>query len=71
LQPACKSAPKANKPAQNNTSKTPEGSEPLPKPKPTEPPKATSAQPPVHSFADVHNAPYKSKTLLLHQNQQG
>jgi hypothetical protein len=58
-QPAPKSAPKANKPAQTNTPKTPEGSEPSPKPKPTEPPKSMSAQPQVHPFADVCDAPYK------------
>jgi hypothetical protein len=58
-QPAPKSALKANKPAQTNTPKTPEGSEPSPKPKLTEPPKLTSAQPPVHPFADVCDAPYK------------
>jgi hypothetical protein len=50
LQPARKPAPKANKPTQNNTSKTPEGSKPSPKPKPTEPPKSTSAQPPSTPF---------------------
>jgi hypothetical protein len=60
LQPARKPAQKANELAQTNTTKTPEGSEPSPKPKPTEPPKSMSAQPPVHPFANVRNAPYKS-----------
>jgi hypothetical protein len=31
----------------------------LPRPKPTEQPKSTSAQPLVHPFADVSDAPYK------------
>jgi hypothetical protein len=73
LQPARKPALKANKLSQNNTSKTPKGSEPSPKPKPTEPPKLISAQPPVHPFTGVHDVPYKpphEQNLLLHQNQK-
>jgi hypothetical protein len=59
LKPASKLALKANKPAQTNTHKTPEDSEPSPKPKLMEPPKSTSAQPLVHHFADVWDATYK------------
>jgi hypothetical protein len=73
LQPAPKSAPKANKPAQTNTLQTPEGSEHSPKPKPMEPPKSTSAQPLVYPLLMSVMRPTSllmSETLLPHQNQQ-
>jgi hypothetical protein len=48
--------PKANKLAQTKKPKTSKSS---PKPTLMEEPKSTSAQPPVHPFADVCDAPYK------------
>jgi hypothetical protein len=73
-QPGPKSAPKANKLAQTDTPKTWEGSEPLSKPKPMEPPRSMSAQPPVHPLlmSAMHlTSLLTSSTLLLHQTSKG